>query len=220
MKVLVYVEGPADRAGLEALLRPLIEAGQERGVGMRFLPQHGKGALLEGVPSRAADHLADHPNDWVIALPDLYPMRAYDGTANEHRSGGDLDRLLRRRFEARADLLRLGAEARRHFLVHCLKHDLEALLLACPGQLRRRLGTDHSLENRWRKPVEEQDDERPPKQIVERLFRRYRGKPGYVDTSDAPWILERADLPAVEKACPQCFAPFVADLRGVMNLSA
>lgn len=215
MKILVYVEGPSDRAGLEALLRPLSE---EQGVGLKFLPQHGKTALLEGVPSKAADHLADHPDDWVFALPDLYPMRAYEGTANAHGSRRDLDRLLRRRFEERADRIRLAAELRRRFLVHCLKHDLETLLLACPDQLRRRLGTDHALEKGWRRPVEEQNDEHPPKSVVERLFQRYRPKPGYVDTIDAPWILERADLPAIEKACPQSFAPFVADLRRVLQL--
>jgi hypothetical protein len=68
--------------------------------------------------------------------------------------------------------------------------------------------------------VEEQNDEHPPKSVVEGLFRRYRPKPGYVDTIDAPWILERAELSAIEKACPQCFAPFVADLRRVLRLPA
>lgn len=218
MKILVYVEGPSDRAGLEALLRPLVAAGREQGAGLRFLPQHGKTALLDGVPSRAAEHLAANPDDWVIALPDLYPMRDYNGTANAHGSRRDLDRLLRHRFEERADRIRLAAEPRRHFLVHCLKHDLETLLLACPDELRRRLGTDHALEKGWRQPVEEQNDEQPPKKTVERLFRRYRPKPGYVDIADAPWILERADLSAVERACPQCFAPFVADLRRVLQL--
>ena len=138
MKILVYVEGHSDRAGPEALLRRLVAAGQEPGVGLRFLPQHDKTALM----------------------------------------------------------------------------------LACPDQLRRCLGTVDALEERWRRPVEEQNDEHPPKSIVKRLFRRYRPKRGYVDTKDAPWILERADLSAVEEACPQCFAPFVADLRRVLQLPA
>lgn len=54
------------------------------------------------------------------------------------------------------------------------------------------------------------------KRVVEDLFNRYRKKPGYVDTTDAPWILERASLDAVEQACPQRFAPFVADLRAAI----
>jgi hypothetical protein len=138
----------------------------------------------------------------------------------DYRSLHELARLLRERFEERAEQVRLEADARRHFLAHCLKHDLEALLLACPDQLRLRLGTKESLTGSWRKPIEDENDERPPKRIVETLFRKYRPKRGYVDTVDAPWILGRADPRSVERTCPQCFAPFVADLRRAMNLGA
>lgn len=206
MKVLVYVEGPADRAGLTALLGPLIESGRAHGVGISFHPQHGKDALLDNVPNRAADHLADCPEDLVIALPDLYPMV-------RHSSFEELESLLRSRFEARADKLDLPKANRQRFRVHCLKYDLEVLLLAAPDELRRRLNTTHRLEKTWRKPVEDQDDHHPPKRVVEDLFKKYRKKPGYIDTSDAPWILGRADLESVETACPQRFGPFVQELR-------
>ena len=217
MKVLVYVEGPADRAGLEALLRPLIEAGHARGVGISFHPQHGKGAVLGDVPRRAADHLADRPEDLVIALPDLYPMARYADTPNAHSSFNELKSLLHARFDDRADKLKLAETTRKRFRVHCLKHDLEALLLAAPDELRRRLGTSDQLKKAWRKPVEDQDDGRPPKHVVGDLFKKYRKKPGYVDTTDAPWILGRADLKAVESACPQQFRPFVQELRAAVR---
>lgn len=216
MRVLVYVEGPSDRDGLAALLRPVIEAAQQNGVGISFHPQHSKDALLDDVPRKAADHLAERPGDWVIALPDLYPMSRYAGTRNAHASFAELEMLLRKRFDARADTLGLTDGVRRQFRVHCLKYDLEALLLATPERLRERLRTDDALRNAWRQPVEDQDDDQPPKRIVEELFKKYRKKPGYQDTVDAPWILERADLSAVERACPQRFAPFVADLRAAV----
>jgi hypothetical protein len=63
--------------------------------------------------------------------------------------------------------------------------------------------------------VEEQNDERPPKRVVEALFRQYRKSPDYVDTADSVWILERAPLAHVEAACPECFAPFVRELRAL-----
>jgi hypothetical protein len=214
--VLVYVEGPSDRYGLAALLRPLIASGREKGVGISFLPQHSKDALLVEVPRKAADHLADSPGDWVIVLPDLYPMSRYANTNNPHASFADLERLLRQRFEERAVRVALSGATRQRFRVHCLKRDLEALLLAAPDLLRKRLGTDDALRTAWRKPVEDQDDERPPKRVVEDLFRKYRKKPGYQDTVDAPLILERAEHRAVEQACPQRFAPFVADLRAAV----
>lgn len=218
MKVLVYVEGPSDRDGLSALLRPLIEEGRRQGIGITFHPQGSKDAILDDVPRRAADHLADRPADWVIAAPDLYPMRRYAGTRNAHASFKDLDRLLRGRFDACAATLKLSENVRQRFRVHCLKHDLEVLLLAAADQLRRRLGTVDALKNAWRNPVEDQDDDQPPKRIVEGLFKKYRNKPGYVDTSDAPWILERAELATVEGVCSQRFAPFVADLRTAIGL--
>lgn len=217
MKVLVYVEGPSDRDGLTALLRPVIDAGRQRGVGISFHPQHSKAALLDDVPLRAADHLADRPGDWVIALPDLYPMSRYAGTPNAHRSFAGLAKLLRERFDGRAAKLALPDDVRQRFRIHCLKHDLEALLLAAPDELRKRLGTDDALKKAWRKPVEDQDDDHPPKRVVDELFKKYRKKPAYQDTVDAPWILERASLAAVERACPQRFAPFVADLRAAVE---
>lgn len=140
-------------------------------------------------------------------------MASYNGTENEHRSFHDLERLLRKRFEERANQNRLDAAARNHFRIHCLKYDLEGLLLATPDALRQRLGTSDALRGQWRQPVEDQNDTKPPKRIVEDLFRRYRKRPGYLDTVDAPWILKRASLETIVGACPQRFGPFVSDLR-------
>ena len=151
----------------------------------------------------------------MVALPDLYPMAHYDGTPNEHKSFADLERLLAERFAREARRHRVTAQAQGHFRVHCLKHDLEVLLLASPDQLRQRLGTDHAL-GQWRLPVENQNDQQPPKRVVEALFKKYRPKPGYVETVDAPWILERASLEAVVASCPQNIAPFVAELQRII----
>jgi hypothetical protein len=211
VKVIVYVEGPSDKRALEALLEPIIDVARKRGVGISLSPQNGKAPILNDVPRRAADHLQQHPADWIFALPDLYPMAYYDGTPSEHRSFDQLVRLLRDRFEARAAKIHVPEPARAHFRVHCLKHDLEVLLLAAPEQLRQRLKTKDAL--RFRVPVEDQNDSRPPKRIVEELFRKYRRKPDYVDTEDAVWVLQRASLDAVVTACAQRFAPFVGELR-------
>jgi Domain of unknown function (DUF4276) len=213
VKVIVYVEGPSDKRALEALLKPIIDVARKRGVGISLSPQNGKAPILNDVPRRAADHLEQHPGDWIFALPDLYPMAYYDGTPNEHHDFDQLARVLRAKFEARAAKIHLPAPARAHFRVHCLKHDLEVLLLAAPEQLRERLKTKDAL--RFRIPVEDQNDSRPPKRVVEDLFRKYRKKPDYVDTEDAVWVLERASLDAVVSACAQRFAPFVRELRGL-----
>lgn len=136
MRVLVYVEGPSDQAALRALLRSVLADSQRRGVGVQFLPLGDKAKILNTSAEKAARHLAEHPDDWVFALPDLYPMAPYDGTLNEHRSFADLERLLGARFDAKARQQRITAEAQTHFRVHCLKHDLEVLLLASIGPSR------------------------------------------------------------------------------------
>jgi hypothetical protein len=173
----------------------------------------GKAQILSQCPRKAAWHLLDHPEDYVLALPDLYPMAPYDGSVDAHRSFEDLERALRRRFVAEADRIGLAGTQRDRFRVHCLKYDLEVLLLASPAALRERLRTSDALEHRWRRPVEDQNDTQPPKRIIEALFRRYLRNRSYVDTMDAPWILARSSLEATERACPQRFAPFVGELR-------
>lgn len=105
-----------------------------------------------------------------------------------------------------------GGESTR-FKVHCLQHDLEALVLASVEALRQRLGTKDRLENLWRRPVELQNDERPPKRVVMDLFSRYGKKKGYRENLDAPWILERSSLDTVVERCNLRFAPFVNELR-------
>ena len=216
MKVLVYVEGPSDQAALRALLRSVLADGQRRGVGIQFLPLGDKAKILNTSAGKAARHLAEHPEDRVFALPDLYPMAYYDGTPNAHRSFADLERLLTARFAKEAQRYRVSPATQAHFRVYCLKHDLEVLLLACRDELRQRLGTDHAL-GQWRSPVEDQNDDQPPKRVIEGLFKKYRHKPDYIETVDAPWILERASLEAVLARCSQCFAPFVKELRQIIE---
>jgi hypothetical protein len=214
VKVSVYVEGPSDQKALQALLKPIIDVGRSRRIGISFFPLNGKAKILDDVPRKAAEQLHLHAESWIFALPDLYPMASYDDGPNKHRSFTELCQLLQGRFRARADKLRLPNDVRRQFRVHCLKHDLEALLLAAPAVLRDRLKTTDALLG-WRRPVEDQNDDKPPKRIVEDLFRKYRRKGEYVDTVDAVWILERANLEELVTVCQQHFAPFVRELRAL-----
>jgi len=218
VKILVHVEGPSDRDGLGKLLFSLVSEGAKKHIGIRFLPLGGKVEVLDKGPMKAASHLAEHPTDWVFLLPDLYPMSKFDGTANAHRSFEELRQLLTKRFQSHPDHARIPKGARSHFRVHCLKHDLEALLLAAPSALSKRLRTEDAMRGRWRIPVEDQDDQEPPKKVVADLFRQY-SRQRYTDTVDAPWILERAKLEEIVQACPQQFAPLVQDLRTALGIA-
>ena len=88
----------------------------------------------------------------------------------------------------------------RVFNASALKHDLEVLLLAATSQLQSRL----KMSNRpsgWRRPPEDQNQDRPPKRIVEDLFRREL-KRSYRENTDSDAILRNADLRKVAKQCP------------------
>ena len=63
------------------------------------------------------------------------------------------------------------------------------LLLAAQKELRSHLRTTDQL-GKWRSPVEDQNQQRPPKHIVEELFRtKSKTKHAYRDTKDASAIL-------------------------------
>ena len=211
MRVLVYVEGPGDRVSLEKLFRATLEQGRKEKVSISFLPQGGKDWILQKLGWTAANHLKSNPADYVFALPDLYPMGKYDRTPEAHRSFEQLKKMLEDRFHQEADRLSLPVESRSHYRVHCLKHDLQVLLLAAPEVLRQRLKTTEGIEKNWRKPPEAQNDNEPPKRVVERLFLKYQ-KRRYTETTDAPWILERATPKELCGTCPQNFKPLFTEL--------
>jgi hypothetical protein len=217
VRVLVYVEGPGDRASLEKLFRDTIEQGRRSKVGISFIPREGKDWILHQLSRTAALHLKTSPEDYIFALPDLYPMAKYDRTPEVHRSLAEMKALLLRRFQDAAERFGLPPEVRSHFRAHGMQHDLEVLLLGVPEVLRKRLGTGEAIEKHWRKPPETQNDSEPPKRVVEKLFTRYRKKQGYIETIDAPWILERASPQDLCAACPQSFKPFFTEVSRLVR---
>jgi len=205
--VIVYVEGPSDKLGMEALLWPLLEERRQAGVGIEFFesPKGDKKiSLLTKVPVKAANILLNDPHALVVVLPDLCPRNK----GFPHETTGELIDGIMASFRKALSDKGAGDQptVENRFRVFCFKYDLEALLLAADEPLSRFLGL-RSLPRHWRVPVEDQDHERPPRMIVEELFlahgRRYR------DTLHAPPILGRANYLELAGRCKQCFRPFV-----------
>ncbi|RAM59347.1 hypothetical protein DS67_05725 [Mesotoga sp. SC_4PWA21] len=90
------------------------------------------------------------------------------------------------------------------FEVFCFKHDLEVLLLAAFEQLQEHLGI--TVHETWKREVEEQDDNNPPKKISKSLFRKAKKRYGVTTAAE---ILRNASLEDIRSKCPQSFAPFV-----------
>ena len=210
---LVFVEGLSDVEAMTTLLAPLIERKAQEGVTIAFYeapPGDKKRQLLLTVPRNAVDMLANRPDTCVIVVPDLYPL----GRGFPHQTAAELCAGIRQQFlDALREKRRVNdARIAERFHAFCFKHDMEALLLAAEDSLKARLRVA-KFGLKWKKPVEDQNGERPPSRIVEELFRKHRRT--YHKSTDALFILQKVDYRDIAAACPQCFAPFVAFLEAL-----
>lgn len=194
MKVWIYVEGESDKLALQSLWKSWIERLKTAGHGIRIIPLGDKTKLLKKLGHRAAEKLIANGEDIVVGLPDLYPNQPYIGTGLEHTGIDQLKTIQKKEvLNALKDKFGANNEQTKQFLERFLpssfKHDLEMLLLAARRELRAYLGTNDQLGN-WRNPVEDQNQEHPPKRIIEELFlTKSKTKRAYRDTKDASAIL-------------------------------
>jgi len=210
-EVFVYVEGPSDQLGMRELLADVIERAASYGNKVDFYPLNGKEPLLNKGPKKAINILRNRPNSFVFLVPDLYPPNK----PFPHIDFKELKNELTKRFND--ELKRKACDNRLvdRFFVHCFKYDLESLILASEKALLTRLKKEKFSQS-WANPVEDQNHNKPPKQIVEALFRDSGMK--YKDTADVPWILKRSSHRDLVKKCPQNFKPFVEDLFKILGM--
>ena len=168
-----------------------------------MIPLDSKSKYFRKIDSRATEKLANNADDLVVGLPDLYPNRDYADTEYKHNNLQELQgiqtRLVKQHLQEKVRRADVDGHMSR-FYASALKHDLEVLLLAATSQLQSRL----KMSNRpsgWRRPPEEQNQDRPPKRIIEDLFRRHL-KQSYRETTDSYAILRNADLREVAEQCP------------------
>jgi len=214
--VVIYVEGPSDKAAMTQLLQPLLDQKKQDGVIIDFFETvkgDRKVSVLGKIPIRAVNILLDKPASVVVAMPDLYPKNKLF----PHETAEEMFEGIRKNFEA-ALIKKTGSIDQRiakRFLVFCFKHDLEALLLAAEDALKSRLGIQR-LNRSWRMPVEDQNHDSPPKRIIEELFRQHGQL--YKDTLDAPLILGVSNYTDIVDRCSQCFRPFVEFIEKLPQL--
>lgn len=198
MRVFIYVEGASDRDALKALWRRWIANLNSRGIGVEIPDLKNKAEFLKNIGARAAQNLAAPQNSLVVGLPDLYPTHGFKDDLR-HSCLEELCELQRRKvgralkdvYGVRQDDIDCYLE---RFKPSALKYDLEMLLLAVGPKLREYLDAPVELK-RWRRPVEDQDDNRPPKKVVQDIFAQYgRGtKRQYYDTIHARAVLGLVD---------------------------
>ncbi|XZN95317.1 MAG: DUF4276 family protein [Microcoleus sp.] len=217
MRVIIYVEGTSDKNAMEALLEKLIEKKSEEGVSINFFaikgPNNDRGGdakkdLLLKAPRKAVDTLKD-PNSIVILLPDLYPKNK----EFPHETFQQLEAGIMKNF---SQVLREKSiqdeRLKERFKVFCFKYEMEALILAAESALRDKLGVT-SLAVTWTIPVEDQNHDRPPSEIVEQLFRDSGKK--YNKKVDPQLILRKTSYQEIADKCTQCFKPFVEFIEGI-----
>ncbi len=209
-EVIIYVEGAADKLTLQVLLRPLIAQKLAQGVFIEFFETPSgdrKESVLIKAPLRAVNILRSKADAEVVLMPDLYPPnKGFPHSTFEEMKAGILKNFAAALKQKNIQDTRLLDR----FHVFCLKHDLEALILAVPQALAVVLEVE-TIKPTWKIPVEDQNHQKPPKRIVEALFEQAGQR--YVETRDAPLILGLADYQEVSEKCPQCFQPFVNFLQ-------
>ncbi|MFN6473430.1 MAG: DUF4276 family protein [Nostoc sp. SerVER01] len=218
MKVEIYVEGTSDKYAMEALLSNLIEEKLQQGIKIEFFPVKGsnndrggnaKKDLLTKTPIKAVNIIRNNPTTIVVIMPDLYPQNI----GFEHETIQELQNGILENFNQVLQSKQITDNRLRERLrVFCFKHDLEALILAAESQLRSVLGVN-SLSVTWTRPVEDQNNNVPPKKIVEEIFITCGKK--YKETVDAKIILEIARYQDIAEQCPQAFKPFVEFLENL-----
>ncbi len=214
IEVFIYVEGASDKLAMEALLKDLIVQRQQSGVIIQFFEAPSgdkKTSIMQKVPITATNILRNKPNAIVIAMPDLYPYNK----AIPHETVGELQAVILDQFKQAIRSKGMDNDVRylERFKVFCFKHDLEVLILAAKEALALRLNQDN-LNVTWRIPVEDQNNNTPPKWVVMELFRKF-SKERYSEAVDAPLILGLADYRQIVESCPQCFKPFIEFLEGI-----
>lgn len=202
MKVWVYVEGQSDVRALDALWGEWKLRLNDSGWGIKTIPLKNKHEYLRKIGSRATEKLTNDSSDLVVGLPDLYPNR---GLPTEYGHGGlselkDLQtRLVGRNLQSVVSKTDLDSCIAR-FYAGAFKHDMEVLLLAATSQLQSRLRMAKNPRG-WRRPPEQQNQNKPPKRVVEELFRTSL-KRRYNDITDSSAILKCANLHDVAAQCP------------------
>ena len=221
MRVIIYVEGPSDKNAMEALLVNLIDKKSEEGVSIEFFPIKGdkndrggdaKKELLLNAPIKAVSILCNDPNSIAIILPDLYPKnKGFPHETFQQLKAGIMENF----YQA---LQKKGIQDERlkeRFKVFCFKYEMEALILAAESALLGKLGKLKftSQDVTWTRPVEDQNHDRPPSEIVEQLFRDSGKK--YNKKVDPQLILRNTSYQEIAEKCTQCFKPFVEFIEGI-----
>lgn len=223
MRVIIYVEGRSDKNAMEALLVNLIDKKSEEGVSIEFFPIKGednrrggdaKKDLLLKAPKIAVNILCKPPNSIVIILPDLYPRNK----GFPHETFQQLEAGIMENFSQALQKKDIQDERlKERFKVFCFKYEMEALILAAESALLGKLGKLKftSQDVTWTRPVEDQNHDRPPSEIVEQLFRD-SGK-RYDKRVDPQLILGKTSYQEIAEKCPQCFKPFVEFIEGIQT---
>lgn len=197
MKVYVFVEGDADKRGLEALWQRWRQQLRPQGIGIEVIPLRNKDQFLKRIGDRAAEILFGDPNDVVVGLPDLHPVARYVGTSYAHKNVQELSEVQKREVERALrniySVTNSGLATHMHrFHGTALKHDLEMLLLASADALAQVLRPAPVNRDHWIHPVEDQNLQRPPKRIIEELFlNRSRRRRAYREKRHAAEVLGR-----------------------------
>lgn len=204
MRIKLYCEGRTER-GIRELLAPVREELRGKGRGLDVLSLQGNAQLLKKLGAKVRESIRSGDTIAVFCLIDL--RKIDEALPPELKAALGGQSWVRMPIRDRVAWLQdnvgrhlVDVEYRDRFRLFVAVHEVEALVLADPGPLRKKLR--QNALGPWPNP-EEVNDEKPPAAVLNELFRKHHPRrSAYHKTKDGVPLLQSLDLGKVCSSCP------------------
>ena len=203
--VYVYCEGPTDEKAVTHLLRHFVTRNGKQWIDVKIDNLHDAPRFLRNI-GNATNAAISLRAKAVFGVLDLYGATDYRGVKSD--------------VSVRAEHLRqlilkdISPRFRGRFHFHPAVHELEAWLLADPGNIASALGSNTGF-GPWPNP-ESVNFNIPPKRVLSDLWRtRHPRKKAYQGYLDGLRLFQSLDPELVYQTCP-CFRAFVDDFLSTL----
>lgn len=197
MKIIFFVEGPSDSLILNELfkIKGYKNIIGQKGWGIPLpIDLKNKPNFMKKIGPRAAATLLMSDQNYVVAIPDFYPNSQFQGPPYQHANLPQLKTVL-------SDLVKDSLINKfncphnniqnilNRFYPTAFMHECEVLLLAVFTKLAQYIECTN-LNKRWNTNIEQQNQNNPPKKIIQEIFRtKSRTKRAYREITDGPAIM-------------------------------
>lgn len=193
--IVLFVEGACEEKGVPELLKDEFQQIRSQSVDVRVVKLQGEGAFYQKIGGLVTTFRKQYDVHAIITLVDLHPTTRFSTVQAKQQ----------------AVQLALPEKARPLLHAHVAVHDIEAWMLADHHALAHYLKTTSIAMHHEPESI---NTGTPPKQHIQRLFKKY-GR-SYRETVDSSALLGMINPDFVAKMCPH-FAAFRETFRAFVK---